>query len=299
MVKVSNICFINGLEKLGLNVDYILNNYVCVGGDGYSRVESNKTNEYHINEFINIFGHKNFPEYVDKCICGHCIKENCYINDILNRSSFDSILIIGNCCYNKFINNKIRRCYHCNRDHTNNKSLCDECDKTIKQCNKEFRKLIKLKSIDMISSYNSLMNKEFIDYKKSSEKEYLMLQANLKIHLIDTNKLLQDYENELNSIFSLYEKNINLSKSIINKDDNFENNNTLNNKLTIVNRIFRLKINEISYIKYSKNSNYNILNIFNNNTLIMTINLNTLKETQKSKENNNNYKRFISSLISF
>ena len=88
--------FIEGLEKHNLTYDEIINSgWEYCGGD----------TGRHLNYFIIYFNNfKNVPEKVKYCVCGHRIKENCYITDK------ERILILGNCCIRKFIPKSSRTC---------------------------------------------------------------------------------------------------------------------------------------------------------------------------------------------
>jgi hypothetical protein len=66
------------------------------------------------------------------CVCGHPIKENCYVSD------GEKILVLGNCCIKKFIpkENQNRTCSLCGSSHKNrNVNLCNNCKNRCKNCN--------------------------------------------------------------------------------------------------------------------------------------------------------------------
>ena len=106
--------FENGLKKkYNLNIED-LNNFYYIGGEIGIH-----------NKYYKLFTN-NAPllTHTDKCICGHKIKNNCYI------SNGDIILIIGESCINKFLPNKKKRicseclCPHRNRLSTNKCNIC-------------------------------------------------------------------------------------------------------------------------------------------------------------------------------
>lgn len=64
------------------------------------------------------------PLHKTHCICGHPIKNNCYIK------YNDQIIVLGNCCIKRFIpkEQQGRTCEECGNPHKNRKSnLCTEC----------------------------------------------------------------------------------------------------------------------------------------------------------------------------
>lgn len=121
--------FIEGLKKYNLTYDEIKkNNWRYCGGE----------KERHFRYFELFFGHRNLPERTDECVCGHHIKENCYITD------GEYVLILGNCCIKKFGIN-LRRCDKCNEPHKNrtvnrcNKCRVGCCDKCGKNCKEQYK----------------------------------------------------------------------------------------------------------------------------------------------------------------
>ena len=105
--------FENGLKKYNLNIDD-LNKFYYIGGEIGIH-----------NKYYKLFTN-NAPllTHTDKCICGHKIKNNCYI------SNGDIILIIGESCINRFLPTKKKRicaeCFipHRNRLKTNKFNIC-------------------------------------------------------------------------------------------------------------------------------------------------------------------------------
>lgn len=66
------------------------------------------------------------PEHHNKCICGHDIIENCYIES----PDGEDILVLGNRCVKRFIRKSSRTCEICEKPHRNRKiNQCNECKK--------------------------------------------------------------------------------------------------------------------------------------------------------------------------
>jgi hypothetical protein len=125
--------FMKGLEKYGLTIEEVRNNWYYSGGNMGS----------HLNYFKLKYKQAPFYEEEDECVCGHSIKENCYItND-------EEVLILGNCCIKRFMpkNKSGRTCERCKNPHKNRVvNLCNECRyKYCKDCGIEkFDKKYKL-----------------------------------------------------------------------------------------------------------------------------------------------------------
>lgn len=84
---------------------------------------------FKIEDFKKGLPNLDIPPEVDSCICGHHIKENCYVSD------GQKILILGNCCIKKFLPGGIsKRCELCKRSHKNRKNnLCNDC-RNLRDC---------------------------------------------------------------------------------------------------------------------------------------------------------------------
>lgn len=106
------------LVPLSVNKTSPLNEWSFVGGDCAFRRMKFKT----------LYPDKQIPEHVDECICGHKIKENCYIRNTIT----DNLIIIGDSCLQLFINNngttKTTNCISCGKKHNNRSdSWCNIC----------------------------------------------------------------------------------------------------------------------------------------------------------------------------
>ena len=69
------------------------------------------------------------PEWVDKCVCGHAIIENCYIENITDPHDI-KLIVLGNCCIKKFLPKEYssRTCKECGDPHKNRVvDLCNYC----------------------------------------------------------------------------------------------------------------------------------------------------------------------------
>ncbi len=123
--------FISGLKKYNLSLEDIQkSNWKYCGG--------NKGR--HLNYYKMMFKDKSLPKHEDKCVCGHDIKENCYITD------GEQTLVLGNCCIKKFIIKNKRTCEICDKPHKNRKvnrcnecrvGICDDCNKP---CNEKYKR---------------------------------------------------------------------------------------------------------------------------------------------------------------
>jgi hypothetical protein len=116
--------FIKGLENYGLTYEEIKNSEwkYCGGRTGR-----------HFKYFELCCKDDDLPEHVNECVCGHHIRENCYITD------GEQILILGNCCIKKFIPKSSRTCEDCGNPHKNRKvNKCNNCRiGTCERCGKE------------------------------------------------------------------------------------------------------------------------------------------------------------------
>ena len=77
--------FYNGLTARGLKYNEVINNYKYVGGDNGSHKK--------YFDLINKNAPLTRPPHTNNCICGHYIKENCYITD-----GNGNVLVLGNSC---------------------------------------------------------------------------------------------------------------------------------------------------------------------------------------------------------
>jgi len=124
--------FIKGLKSYNLTKEEMIGWTYCGGkGGGINSVR-------HKNYFKQCFPGFDFPDLKDECVCGHAIKENCYItNDLLDGE----LLILGNCCIKKFLpkDNAGRTCEICKKPHKNRKdNRCKQCRiKFCQDCTKE------------------------------------------------------------------------------------------------------------------------------------------------------------------
>lgn len=105
--------FIKGLADYGLTYEEVCKWKYC-GGD----------TKRHKNYFKLACPNDDIPNYESRCVCGHYIKENCYITDPMG----DRLLIIGNTCIKRFIPKSARTCEICGANHKNRKvNKCNDC----------------------------------------------------------------------------------------------------------------------------------------------------------------------------
>jgi len=105
--------FRKGLADFGLTYEEVCNWKYCGGNTGR-----------HKNYFKVACPNDDIPESESRCVCGHYIKENCYITDPMG----DNLLIIGNTCIKRFIPKCVRTCEICGNTHKNRKvNKCNDC----------------------------------------------------------------------------------------------------------------------------------------------------------------------------
>jgi hypothetical protein len=133
--------FINGLKDYNLSYEEIIKqNWKYCGGNYGS----------HFNYFKLFWGDDDLPRNEEFCVCGHAIKNNCYI------TNGEEILVLGNCCIKKFIPNSSRTCEICGEPHKNRVvNRCytcriGRCDNCGENCNTSYKKC-----------YNCAFNKNY------------------------------------------------------------------------------------------------------------------------------------------
>jgi|TARA_B110000305_G_C19186560_1_gene514559 hypothetical protein len=106
--------FLTGLKKYNLDYEEIKKKWYYMGGEnGIHRKYLNKN-----------FNDDTTPEHKDFCICGHKIKNNCFITD------GEFVLSIGESCVNKFVRKLNKVCEVCGTKHRNRKNdICNSCRK--------------------------------------------------------------------------------------------------------------------------------------------------------------------------
>lgn len=135
--------FIKGLEEYGLTMKQAKYDFKYIGGDGkISRslylkflhkeiTKTTLTRNSHLNYWLTTNPNTPLPDKTHNCICGHPIIENCYIENIHSKE----ILILGNCCINRFVEKKGRTCKICGASHK--RRLIDRCfDCSVGVCEK-------------------------------------------------------------------------------------------------------------------------------------------------------------------
>lgn len=270
-------------EEIGLDP----HTYVCCGSDGYSRIEKHWINYIGINVFNMYFLSNPFPDFIDKCPCGMKIMENCYVTT--PDYNYNNIVAIGNCCYEKFIDNKVTHCLMCNELHTNgikkNAGLCDNCKPIRKAKLREISKEMTFLLKEHESSLNDIVKMQHNEYnnicslhdqsiKKAIYYDKLRKEGKLENYLAkekekklieQSNILLDDYrgtlQEELNMLNNVY-------KIRFNKFEVFNRFNKISNKNKI--------------LKCICNDTYKIACIYIDSKHVHTINLLTLRATQNS-----------------
>jgi hypothetical protein len=131
--------FSDGLKSYNITAEQAYKDFKYVGGDsdidrnyyeqfltGNSKTPYREypNNPHHIKYWVLCNPNTLLPDKIYFCICGHKIKENCYIE---NKHDGE-ILILGNCCINRFIKDKGRTCESCGSSHKNrNVNKCNKC----------------------------------------------------------------------------------------------------------------------------------------------------------------------------
>lgn len=115
--------FLTGLNKYKVSYDDIVNNWYYMGGE----------KGHHLNYFRKHYPNDEIPEHSNNCICGHKIKNNCFITDGV------FVLSIGESCINKFTPVRNKMCEMCGSRHRNRKdNICNKCrmkfKKELKDC---------------------------------------------------------------------------------------------------------------------------------------------------------------------
>lgn len=86
------------------------------------------------------------PPPTNHCVCGHFIKENCYIENASDPSDI-KLLILGNCCIKRFLPKQVsgRTCGSCRAPHRNRKdNFCNECRTLRKNAHRAAREALAL-----------------------------------------------------------------------------------------------------------------------------------------------------------
>ena len=160
--------FVENLQEEGYSIKQLLDDYVYIGGSGYySNDHTDINNEIgfvstpqykhytrHWEDYISLKEIRKKRSDTNKCICGHDIKENCWLMNTLNK---DIAPVIGNCCIKNFLPElKIKHCNLCNKPHKRIVyDICFDCDdkKKILARNKKIKEKAKLKKSKYYQKY--------------------------------------------------------------------------------------------------------------------------------------------------
>jgi len=170
MTNYPKLCkaFIKGLrDDHNLTYDDIKTWIFCGGQAGPSVLGPPSQFIAYQNYFHQCFPNKPFPQLKPECVCGVSLVHNCYIRKDIN-STLDTVLIIGSCCIEKFIDaGKARKCEKCSSEHHNRKdNLCTICrNKILAERRAEAKKQ---KDID---TYNRRLDRKIA---AEAEKERLL-----------------------------------------------------------------------------------------------------------------------------
>ena len=136
--------FVENMKKEGYSIKDLVN-FCYIGGSGYysndhTRADNESgfiaTPQYrtyirHWSDYLTLKQIRRIRPHTEKCICGHDIKENCWLINEVTKDVIDIAPVIGNCCIKNFFPElKIRKCDICDVSHSRWKySICKECEK--------------------------------------------------------------------------------------------------------------------------------------------------------------------------
>jgi len=104
--------FLTGLKKNNLSLKELKEKWKYIGGES----------GHHLNYFKKHYGDEDLPDHYDYCVCGHRIKNNCWISD------GEYVLAVGESCVNKFVPKNNKLCEECGEKHRNRKdNKCCKC----------------------------------------------------------------------------------------------------------------------------------------------------------------------------
>lgn len=138
------------------------NKYSSIGG--YTDKTNTKMNNY--MKAFNLDNDIKWPEISNYCICSHWILKQCYIQNIETKE----ILVVGDCCINKF--NIKKKCIECNQNHGRTKfNICKNCEDKKKEELKK-AKILKKKEKELQKEIDKYDNKilKFSKYKYKTYK---------------------------------------------------------------------------------------------------------------------------------
>ena len=170
--------FVVNMKKEGYSIKD-LHTFCYIGGSGYdsndhTRADNEsgfiKTPQYNYymrfwNDYLSMKQIRTIRPETYKCICGHDIKENCWLIKEIRKDIIDIAPVIGNCCIKNFLPElKIIHCDICNVEHNRWKySVCKECEKKKKTRirDKKIREKADIKKIKLSYKYDSKYNNKY------------------------------------------------------------------------------------------------------------------------------------------
>jgi len=171
--------FIEGLQKYNLTYDEVKDWKYC-GGQGEEKLTLeeqlvHKKHRSRIEYFRLCFPGRELPIYRDKCICGHDIKDNCFI------TNGTDILVIGNCCNKRFIPKCKKSCERCGQFHKNKlNNLCNNCREEDRIKEEELNKICAKCSINNSAEYETLC-KQCLEFERNRREEFFRNHNNNNI----------------------------------------------------------------------------------------------------------------------
>ena len=110
----------------------------------------------HLKYYRLRFGLRPLPESKKRCVCGHIIRDNCYMTNC------HMFVVLGNCCIKRYCGDSGRRtCCICKCPHRNSKNnYCKDCRLTyLCKCGKT-KKQNYLHCYNCYDNYNNIKNNE-------------------------------------------------------------------------------------------------------------------------------------------
>jgi hypothetical protein len=185
--------FIAGLAELGLTYNDIKKWSYC-GGKSFSNGE-NQLATKHEKYFKQCYPNADFPKQQNKCICDQDLIHNCYIRENI-FAPIESILIVGQCCIEKFIDNGIKKiCERCESQHNNRtNNICNDCRKIEKAKERDIQKIKSKTYYDIPYAISNTANNKCILYNNKCKwnSEFRLWVVNN-----DTDDLQDEFEEKI------------------------------------------------------------------------------------------------------
>lgn len=164
-----------------------------------------------------------YYSHIEHCICGHKIKQKCFIALKNKPIIIENLIILGNCCINIFYPNKVKKtCIKCKKLHKRKVSICLQCQSEVNNLKKEFNKFFK--TMINFGIYKNkkisclILDRNYYTWILSKKNEVYIpkfIKSDDKTYTI----------NNMSSLFSYLLYIIDILKNLYNYDKNFLSNN--------------------------------------------------------------------------